>query len=482
MRSQAKNILVFLGFLNSLNAQFIPEADARLIAWRAYGTFVQQQLTAGVPLRPGQDFIFVTPPNLAAVRGGTPCPDSVTNFDLFSLADALQTVNEPLLDNSGASYVDSLFTYLQSVDLGTATPTAAQLAQIQILTDALSTASDKFDAQSNVAYTKYLADVRAQAAHQGFGAWVTANNPLYTSLLRQRNEANTALQNYEVSVYGAQFATLGSQRDKIQNNAGDELASEPGYNMPVYGAAGTYNVHISPFQSNQITDGLIWKPAYSLAGGFEEVCDTWINYTGPANTFYNWNMVNVNGEDWSSLGHSTTVSDIGGNAFWGLISASSSSSTTTTVFNSWSQDFSTTVSLKLNMKGIEVFNVNAGFWDVGSVRTTYPHLLPAPIGVDSLASKVKLQRLLIGSEVGLTITVSDTGTYNSIYNFVQDATSSAGGGVTIFGFHFGGGSSNTIHRNISDVSFTQLQEGGQVVIAPSPKGVPVQLGALGVAL
>jgi hypothetical protein len=37
--------------------------------------------------------------------------------------------------------------------------------------------------------------------------------------------------------------------------------------MGVYGAAGTYNVKINPFQANQLTDGLIYKPAYSLSGG-----------------------------------------------------------------------------------------------------------------------------------------------------------------------------------------------------------------------
>jgi hypothetical protein len=125
------------------------------------------------------------------------------------------------------------------------------------------------------------------------------------------------------------------------------------------------------------------------------------------------------------------------------------------------------------MKGLQVFNVGAGFWDVGSVRTTYPNLLPPPLGKDTLAGKVRLQRLLIGTEVGLTITVSDTGTYNSIYSFIQDAKTSvgAGGGFSIFGIHFGAGGSKatTTHREVKDVSFVTLQEGGQVIIAPSPK-------------
>jgi hypothetical protein len=136
------------------------------------------------------------------------------------------------------------------------------------------------------------------------------------------------------------------------------------------------------------------------------------------------------------------------------------------------------------MKGLQVFNVGAGFWDVGAVRTTYPNLLPPPLGKDTLAGKVRLQRLLIGTEVGLTITVSDTGTYNSIYSFIQDAKTGvgAGGGFSIFGIHFGAGGSKstTTHREVKDVSFVTLQEGGQVIIAPSPKVFATCFGLLSI--
>jgi hypothetical protein len=102
--------ILLLPLIQAIHAQFLSEADARLLAWRAYGNFVSQSLTAGVPLTLGKDFIYVTPPNLAAVRGGTPCPESVTNYDLFGLADGLQNISEPLLDPQGPSYIDNLYT------------------------------------------------------------------------------------------------------------------------------------------------------------------------------------------------------------------------------------------------------------------------------------------------------------------------------------------------------------------------------------
>ena len=109
MAAKQLTILLF-SLIQAINAQFLSEADARLLAWRAYGNFVSQSLTAGVPLSLGKDFIYVTPPNLAAVRGGTPCPESVTNYDLFGLADGLQNISEPLLDPQGPSYIDNLYT------------------------------------------------------------------------------------------------------------------------------------------------------------------------------------------------------------------------------------------------------------------------------------------------------------------------------------------------------------------------------------
>ena len=107
-----QNLFILLSLTTGLEAQFVKESEARLVAWRAYGDFVGQLLTAGQPITKGRDFVYVTPPNLAAVRGGTPVPESVTNYDLFPLADGLQKQSEPLLDPQGASYIDALYAYV----------------------------------------------------------------------------------------------------------------------------------------------------------------------------------------------------------------------------------------------------------------------------------------------------------------------------------------------------------------------------------
>lgn len=59
--------------------------EASLIAWKAYGDLIKNYITANQPLTPGTDFVYVTPPTSNFVRGGTPCPESVTNFELCTL-------------------------------------------------------------------------------------------------------------------------------------------------------------------------------------------------------------------------------------------------------------------------------------------------------------------------------------------------------------------------------------------------------------
>jgi len=104
--------LQYLSLLASLikigNSQALDATSATLLAWRTYGEFVQQYLTAGAPLTPGVDFIYVTPPSLSSIRGGSPVPYAVQNFDLFTFADSLQNKTVPLLNPIGPSYVQNL--------------------------------------------------------------------------------------------------------------------------------------------------------------------------------------------------------------------------------------------------------------------------------------------------------------------------------------------------------------------------------------
>jgi len=84
--------------------------------------------------------------------------------------------------------------------------------------------------------------------------------------------------------------------------------------MPVYPQ--TYTVSLSPWQKQEQTDGILYKPQYSLQGGFEESCDACFNCTSPGTTRYNWSLKNINGNDWSQLGHTISVKKFGGSGWF----------------------------------------------------------------------------------------------------------------------------------------------------------------------
>ena len=44
---------------------------------------------------------------------------------------------------------------------------------------------------------------------------------------------------------------------------------------------------------------------------------------------------------------------------------------------------------------------------------------------------------------------------------------------------FGAGSVSTTHRDVNEVKFEDIKEGGQIIIPPSPPGMTYLLGALG---
>lgn len=130
--------------------------------------------------------------------------------------------------------------------------------------------------------------------------------------------------------------------------------------MPVY--ASPYIVSISPWYQRELSDGILYKPQYSLGNSFEESCDAWFNDVSTTRTHYKWTYKSVDGHNWSDLGHDFSSSKIGGSAFC-LLSKQNSAATETTVFNSWSNSFSDYVSIDLSMKGAPLaFSVGAGYW------------------------------------------------------------------------------------------------------------------------
>jgi hypothetical protein len=86
---------------------------------------------------------------------------------------------------------------------------------------------------------------------------------------------------------------------------------------------------------------------------------------------------------------------------------------------------------------------------------------------------------MVGYEVSLNITVSNSATYQSMSNFINTATSDSSGGLSIWGFHFGANSDSLYSRDVSNVSMSATTNGGVIKLAATPPGLTFMLGAMG---
>lgn len=73
----------------------------------------------------------------------------------------------------------------------------------------------------------------------------------------------------------------------------------------VYPASSSYSVKIAPFQKNEITDFVAYKPAYTLAS-YEDTCDAYFKGTA-GQTKVTYDFKQTDGHDWSTLGYTQKV-------------------------------------------------------------------------------------------------------------------------------------------------------------------------------
>lgn len=399
----------------SATALAVDSEEASLIGWRAYGSFIQQYITAGVPLTPGVDFVYVTPPTSNFVRGGTPVPESVTNWELFSTVDPLQNASNPLLGTDGPSYSQSLETYLQSVAILDKELTPEQKKRIATLEQGVNDAKLKFQKEKQSAFLTWRNDEVAQYFNQSFQSWVTDNDPQYANFQSQLVTADATYNNYMLSIYGSKYNLVQEQRNNINGKAQNELSSVPGYNMQVFPGAPNYAVSIKPFVKNEITDFTAYRPYYSLAG-YENVCDAYFTGSSAFST-YTYGFKNVDGHDWSSLGYEQKVRKYGG-GFWGILGYRQSATSEITHFNSWSGSWAQEVKVTISMKGAPTLvPISPGTWNVGSVRKTYPKLREGE--TDDLAGKVILTHALVAYQIGMKIEFSNVETWKNVSQFIE---------------------------------------------------------------
>jgi len=425
----------------------ITSDEANLIAWKAYGDAIGKFITAGQPLAPGQDFIYVAPPTSNFVRGGTPVPGSITNFETFNFVNPLQDVESPQLGTDGPSYTQTLENYLLSVNIQDKELTPEQEAKRLSYDKALKTAQTKFSKEKSEAFLNWRNDEVAKYFNQSFQSWVADNDPTYFNYEQDVLTADGNYDNYLLSIYGTKYNVIQEQRRNINNKAQVETSSIPGYNMAVYPDASNYAVSLTPFVKNEINDFVAFRPAYSL-NQYEDIADNFFKGAAGSSRL-EYNFKNVDGHDWSSLGYQKKV--VKGRAgFFGIIGVKASKESEVEQYDSWSNNFSQEVKVTLTTQGApQVVTISPGSWDVGNFRKVYPRLRKGE--TDDLVGHVRLVKALVAYGISLQIEFTDVNTWNNVTRFIQKGQTGGSGGVNIFGFSFGAGGSGAYNYKHEDL-------------------------------
>ncbi|KAF2419764.1 hypothetical protein EJ08DRAFT_653994 [Tothia fuscella] len=472
MKLSFVQLVSLLPFLHLAFAD-ISADEASKIAYRAYGDFVVQGLTAGVPLKQGSDYVYVLPPTSAGVRAGTVVPEAVTNWDLLSLANTMQTPNEPLYQTTGASYIQDLKTYLHGVASDTSEISTKDMQKLGRLADAASAAFDKFLTEQDKAIELYEKD-QLTGRKTTFAKFTVAKYPRFISRKKEWKSAEALLANFRRQVTRTDDA-LNDRINKIDELALDEKDKQSGYNMPVY-VGGDFITNLTrPWVQKEIAEPDLYQPFYGTSG-LEEAANNWFANTSPS-TIVSLSLKKSGSSDWSALGHSTSVIQ-GSAGYFGFIGAKAGSSSTSTTFNSYGTTFSDDVDITFSFRGPPAtFSLRAGLWDVADARAAYPKLLPN--ATDSLVGKVRPQKVLLAYQPGLTIAFKNANTWKNVKQFIDTAKSNKGGGISIFGFSFGGSGGRKSDRTMNDIQTQDSGTGGSIIIPPAAPGALYVLGVLG---
>lgn len=107
--------------------------------------------------------------------------------------------------------------------------TPTQENKIQSLTDALVAATDSFFDVDDTAYTKYLADARAQAAKQTFEDWVLKKYPAWTAASDKMDTANANLDQYKTGIYGPAYSSVTKLKQRVEGLSQNQDTPQNGY-------------------------------------------------------------------------------------------------------------------------------------------------------------------------------------------------------------------------------------------------------------
>ncbi|KAF4337401.1 hypothetical protein FBEOM_8722 [Fusarium beomiforme] len=407
-----------------------------LLVWKAYAIALQAHMTTQHDLDSASKAIFVASPGLFDIPAGEFAPQEITNDHIFRRADVLQDTRSPFYMSDGESYFDSRCKYLQAIhdDVRVQSDVTGSISKLRA---EVQMAQDR----SAEAYLKDLdlykkSTVVAGSGLVKFEAW-GGNFGIYYAWAKSeqtRLELDLTLAATKTSSsVGLALAAFDLARDTATLRLGSNM---PCSNLDIPSSVGGRQPLLTV-----PADQIYYRPLYSI-NGVDRRVDSWVGAQdgGREEVHIDLDLANAKTATWASLG------------FPNLDTDPLYDTNTATANNS-------DVTLSLKAGGMQVFDIDRGFWDVSAAARSQLGSVTSSEGRSSRL--MKITRILLGYRVEIRMTAGD-----GKKSQLPDALASSGGrDQNILGM--------TTDR------CTVHNDDGKIVVASAPSGFPTVLAVLG---
>ncbi|KAH7082500.1 hypothetical protein FB567DRAFT_594973 [Paraphoma chrysanthemicola] len=388
--------------------------------WLAYCDLIKKQV--GVDLGAKSAIFYCT-----RTQRGPPAGDSIaaeyTNTGLFDLGDnLLQADNLFYVPSAQNSYIRSLLTYLNFVDLG-GIKGDDQLGALKSTAEALDATQVKMNTELDKALATYLKMKSAGVTEiANFGDWY----PQEAQAFKNAKDA------FDAAASDNQKAILAAGQNKID----DALSSQkvkPNLtmactNLTPANAAEILNAY-NKGEKIPAPAGIYWRPDYHCPN-YASTVKSWQNLVGSTVKRQEFTLNLDSGKSVKETSFGQTTGSAGVSFDYGpWISFGAGGSANKTEDSLKTDDESQNISITVSFDDMRAVTISPGEWNIGDPKSRYPKLKEgAPPGVKTL---VLPSQLILVSKLGYKVKFGAK--LASTFDSKVTETKSADGYVRILG-------------------------------------------------
>ncbi|KAK6514478.1 hypothetical protein TWF281_004678 [Arthrobotrys megalospora] len=454
----------------SNNKKISPNQEA---FWKAYIFTLQEEIMPS----PNPDQIFFPAlQSTVGVLAGDEVPAEVTNYGIYKWANGAMSPSQPLyLGGGDGSYINCLEKYLSNVDVGSNPSRGLFEAYLKAVKLSTQAKQDYFR-ELKQASDMYKLDPGSYAT---IDEWALENDPSFGEAKEAWQSAIGQEESLRLQVYGP-AADQKSKALRSINLLALSTTSQPGYNMPTTAD----NVQLSDADALALAKGdkvafppfvKMYSPAYSIQGDYKDFVSDCASKMTDGQLQPESCQIDIEryaNADWEERG----FTDVTGEGILGYFIAAEAEYSRKDEFektfnNMAASDYSVT----LDVYGRQIFELEAGQWDVPDVGRVYPNLeKDTPVDImDFFQPKAVAVAYTIGMKVQFRDRYASE--FNSHFKSIQEVE----GGIVIFGISLELGGKRTSETEKTTHTATYDESSGVLTIHPNNDGHAILLGMVG---